>query len=355
HDTPPWLTSNGKIPPYSTTEWSSFVRRLAQEFRGRIAAYEIWNEPDQKDISQDGAWGRNIEEPPLYIDFVHAAAVEIRAHAPGTLVVAPSFLSRNNAPGADNRKVRILQQAEWTYYPDGQGSSFIDVISVHNNAQNSESATEMGRRLNYENLAYVWNHAPSMRHRPVWVTEYGWRSNAVGESGQRQRTREVNKSYTGYFLPQWTDLDDWDVRRAFIYTLRAPDNGISNTIFRADGSPKPVVTQYLQFLPYPAVQNPNDSPSCSGTGFAASVASASEDAGEALTDLGLRDPSAAIPSGFSELAVDRTSDGLSTAVLFGDSTGGTIIIVVSSAPTQVTGRGLLTDVGSEWTSGALQI
>ncbi|HWM89646.1 MAG TPA: hypothetical protein VN493_02650 [Thermoanaerobaculia bacterium] len=72
-------------------------------------------------------------------------------------------------------------------------------------------------------------------------------------------------------------------------------------------------------------------------------------------NLGLRDPSAAIPSGFSELAVERSPDGLSTAALFSDSAGGTISIVVSQAPARGTGRGLLSEVGAEWTSGGLQI
>jgi hypothetical protein len=96
HHVPAWLTTDPDIPPYTTAEWSEFVRRVAQRYAGRIAAYEIWNEPDQKSFSKDGiGWGRNIEEPPLYVDFVHAAAVEIRSQAPGTLVVAPSFESRN--------------------------------------------------------------------------------------------------------------------------------------------------------------------------------------------------------------------------------------------------------------------
>ncbi len=359
---PSWLTSDGDIPPYTTTEWSAYVRRLSAEFRGRIAAYEIWNEPDQKNISfgtnPDGTptdgigWGRNIEEPPLFIDFVRAAAIEIRAQAPGTPVVAPAFMSRNNADGADNRKRRILQQAEAAFYPDGQGTSFIDVVSVHNNAGDTETASTMGYRLNYENLAYVWNHAPSMRHRPIWVTEYGWRSNAVGETGQRQRTCEVTKAYTGYLYPSTTDLDDWDVRRAFIYTLWDPTNRISNTIFRSDGTPKLVVTQYLQFLPYPAVQQPSNSPNCNGTGFTAAPAPTTASA--ALQELGLRDPSANVPAGFRERAVDRSADGLSTAAFFGDSAGATMSIVVSPA-TGDTGRGFLTDAGAEWTSGELRI
>ena len=362
HVTPAWLTSDGDIPPYSTTEWAAFVRRLAAEFRGRIAAYEIWNEPDQKNVSfgtnPDGTptdgigWGRNVEEPPLYIDFVRAAAIEIRAQAPGTPVVAPAFMSRNNADGADNRKRRFLQQAEGSFYPDGQGTSFIDVISVHNNAGSTETAATMGTRLNYENLAYVWNHAPSMRHRPVWVTEYGWRSNAVTEAGQRQRTCEVTKAYSGYLYAPTTHLNDWDVRRAFIYTDRDPNNTISNTIYRADGSPKPVVTQYLQFLAYPAVQQPNNSPNCNGTGFTSAPAPTTASA--ALQELGLRDPSANVPAGFRERAVDRSADGLSTGVFFDDAAGGTMSITVSPAAADGA-RGFLTDAGAEWTSGDLRV
>jgi hypothetical protein len=359
HVVPPWLSSDGDIPPYSTTEWSAFVRRLAFEFRGRIAAYEIWNEPDQKNISyqDDGiGWGRNVEEPPLYIDFVRAAALEIRSQAPGTLVVAPAFMSRNNADGADNRKRRFLQQAESKFYPDGQGTSFIDVISVHNNAGSTEAADTMGWRLNYENLAYVWNHAASMRQRPVWVTEYGWRTNAVGETNQRILTCQVTQAYTGFRNPSYTHLNDWDVRRAFIYTDRDINNGISNTIYNPNGTPKLVVTQYLQYLPYPAVQQPTGSPVCtSATGFSsiAPTISAPNTLKGAFTDLGLRDPGAVIPAGFKELAVNRSPEGLGTQVLFGDSRGGTLSIDVT--PARGASRGFLTEAGAEWTSGDLQI
>lgn len=355
HVVPPWLTSDGDIPPYSTAEWSAFVRRLAAEFRGRIAAYEIWNEPDQKNISysSDGiGWGRNVEEPPLFVDFVHTAAIEIRAQAPGTLVVAPAFMSRNNADGADNRKRRFLQQAESTYYADGQGTSFIDVISVHNNAGSTETADTMGNRLNYENLAYFWNHAVSLRSRPVWVTEFGWRSNAVGDTGQRQLTCQVAQSYSGFRNPSYTHLNDWDVRRGFIFTLWDPNNTISNTIYYANGSPKTVVTQYLQYLAYPAVQQPAGSPVCtSATGFASVVEASTPKA--ALADFGLRDPAASLPAGFKENGVSRSAEGQSTEVLFGDDAGGTISVNVE--PAREAARGFITESGAEWTSGNSRI
>ena len=316
HVVPSWLTTNADIPPLSTSQWSTFVQQMAQHFAGRIAAYEIWNEPDDSNINGDGiGWGRNIEEPPLYTDFVHAAAVQIRAYAPGTLVVAPAFQSRNTASGVDNRKKRILEQIQAaSYSAHGPGYNFVDAVSVHNNAGDTEPSRDMGRRLNYENLAYVWNHAPSMRTKPIWVTEYGLEIQLVTEAGQSEKICNVTRTYTGLLEAAYTNLGDWDVRRAFIYALK---DGGSRQIFRSDNTPKPTVTQYLQHLAYPAVQNPAysaDYPACSGIGlaaFAASSPATSGDVWSSLVRFGLRDPRSRIPAGFPELlhrALSRWSE-----------------------------------------------
>ena len=359
HYPPQWVGGgpNANIPPLTTTQWSEYVRRVAQRYRGKIAAYEIWNEPDQKSTSKIGiGWGRNVEEPPLYVDFVHSAAVEIRAQAPGTLVVAPVFMSRNNADGADNRKRRFLQQIQAASYPDGPGYSFIDVVSVHNNAD-TESARTMGWRLNYENLAYVWNYCPSLRTSPVWVTEYGWKSNAVGESGQRERICNVTKTYTARIDASYTDLDDWDVRRAFIFSMK---EGGSAAIFRGDNTPKPAVTQYLQLLPFPAVQNPalfSDYPSCSGTSAAPLPAArqSGEDVGSTFLSLGLLDPRVVLPREYSELYAEILPDGRGLDVAFSNSAGSVISITVSPASPENQKRGFLTDMGVEWTNGPLHV
>lgn len=359
---PQWVGGgpNANIPPRSTVEWSEFVRRVAQHYRGKVAAYEIWNEPDQKSTAKHGiGWGRNIEEPPLYVDFVHAAAVEIRAQAPGTLVVAPAFESRNTGDGVDNRKRRILQQIQAAYYPDGPGYSFIDVISVHNNAHDTEPSRTMGWRLNFENLAYVWNHAPSLRTAPVWVTEYGWRSDKVGEAGQREKICNVTKIYTAILEAAYTRLYDWDVRRAFIYVLKGDS---TRGIFRDDNSPKPVVTQYLQVLPYPATQDPvSGYPSCSGTSAASLAAAGSsrqlgeDEVSAAFAALGLLDPRSALPAELSLLYAESSSDGRSLDLAFGDSAGTVLNISVSPASAENQKRRLLTDAGMAWTSGALHL
>jgi hypothetical protein len=362
HDPPQWVGggTNANIPPLTTTQWSEFVRQVALRYRAKIAAYEIWNEPDDPTTSKYGiGWGRNIEEPPLYVDFVHAAAVQIRAQAPGTLVVAPVFTSRNTASGVDNRKRRILQQIQAAAYPDGPGYSFIDVISVHNNANDTEPSNTMGWRLNYENLAYVWNHCPSLKTAPIWVTEYGWKANSVGESGQREKICNVTRIYTAALEASYTHLNDWNVRRSFIYLEKDP--ATSRAIFRSDNSPTPTVTQYLQLLSYPAVQNPalsGDYPACGGsTAFAATKRSGqpAEDVGASFSSLGLLDPRSALQPGTSVLDAERSPDGKSLDVAFQDPKGGVVNVSVSPASSENRSRGLLTDAGAEWTSGALHI
>lgn len=359
HRPPLWVGGgqNENIPPRSTTEWSEFVRRVAQRYAGRIAAYEIWNEPDLKSTSSLGiGWGRNIEEPPLYVDFLRAAALEIRAHAPGTLVVGPTFLSRNDASGADNRKRRILQQIQAAVYPEGRGYTFVDAVSVHNNAQSTEPSRTLGRTLNYQNLAYVWNHAPSLRTRPVWVTEYGWRSNAVGESGQREKICNVTRIYTGLLEAAHTDLDDWDVRRAFIYILKA--SNASASIFRSDSSAKPVVTQYLQRLAFPATQPPAlsaDHPACNGSSSSQSAVEgielAASEAWAAFAGFGLEDPQAALPQGYALAFGERSTDGTSLALELGDGNQGAISIQISPASTDTQEQDFVTESGARWTIG----
>jgi len=218
----------------------------------------------------------------------------------------------------------------------------------------------MGWRLNYENLAYIINHAPSLRNAPVWVTEYGWRSNAVGESSQREKICNETKIYTGLLESSTTHLDEWDVRRAFIFLLKDPNSSAS--IFRSDSSPKPVVTQYLQKLAYPATQNPAlsaDYPSCSGTSAPVAATGLSDqpeqDPGASLAALGLGDPQPSLPQGYAELYSERSPDGGNVDLAFGDPAGDVISVSVSPSSAENRARSFLGDAGAEWTVGSSHV
>jgi hypothetical protein len=351
HGVPQWAGggTGGDNPPLTTVDWAEFARQVALRYRGKIAAYEIWNEPDWK-----SRWTRNIEQPPLYVDFVHAAAVQIRAQAPGTLIVAPAFLSNDATSGAPNRKQRILQQIQAASYPDGPGPNFVDVLSFHNNANDTEPSANMSATLYYSNLSYVESFLPSMRNAPIWVTEFGWRFNAVGEQGQREKICNEVRNFTGR---QDLNLASWNIQRAFIYVLK--QNGSSASILHSDHSPLPVITQYLRYLPFPAVQNPAvaaDAPSCSSPppplASMAKPTASPESLLATLARKGLRDPRAAVPGSYQQIAGSASQDGRSVDVSFSANDSDFVTIHMGPSLAEDSPWNSLTDVGVEWWSSA---
>jgi hypothetical protein len=359
HFVPAWASgsTNQNVPPLTTTDWAEFVRQVAIRYSGRVAAYEIWNEPDISNASQGIGWDRNVEEPPLYTDFVHAAAVQIRTYAPGTPVVGPAYKTYNDGPGsqADNRKRRFFQQMQAAVYADGPGPSFLDVTSYHNNAKDTEPSKNMGAALRTNNLSYLSNYLPAKSGAPVWVTEYGWRSNAVTEAGQREKECNLTKIYTGLLEAAFTGLGNYNITRSFIYVMKA--QGSSASIFNGDNTPKPVVTQYLQRLSYPATQSPalsTDFPDCTAATFAASTDSplAQRNAAFAAWEaLGFADPRKVLPRGFSLLDGERSAGGRSVYLSFQGPNGA---IVRVSAGLAVAGEAqFVNDSVAEWTQGKI--
>jgi hypothetical protein len=270
---PPWLGGgiNRNIPPSSTTEWAEFVRRVAERYDGVVDAYEIWNEPNLVDPGIGVGWNRPLHQAPTYADFVHAAAVEIRAHAPGTLVVAPAHSSRRN-----ERTAQLFTQLETTRYPDGHVSDFIDVISTHSNIFDRSGPLTAADQISKCGcppvgacgvLDYLALHNPRNLGKPVWITEFGWQSGQVGPERHREYVCKLLRMMAGHYRPEEVCVDDWDIRRAFLYKLH-DFPGQSDGVFDASGNPKPVVTEYLWWLRFPATQPPvrseETAPSCLG-------------------------------------------------------------------------------------------
>jgi hypothetical protein len=52
-------------------------------------------------------------------------------------------------------------------------------------------------------------------------------------------------------------LRGYNIPQAFIYVLKTCDGDEGKGIYRCSGFPRPVVSQYLQLLPFPAAQDPS--------------------------------------------------------------------------------------------------
>ena len=85
---PKWASSSiqwpGSGPPDNPTDWTDFLTALATRYKGRIQAYEIWNEPNL-----DREWGDKQPDPAAYTAMLKASYAGIKAADPQALVVLP--------------------------------------------------------------------------------------------------------------------------------------------------------------------------------------------------------------------------------------------------------------------------
>lgn len=256
---PQWACgcTNGATPP-AIDLWKTYVGRVAAHMKGRVAAYEIWNEPDLSGNATYGVgWDAEVTVAPRYVDYLVEAARIVRAVDPAARIVGPSL-----SGGWNYRSLQILSQLESTEFPDGNASSFVDVVSVHANAHDDWTAADAADRLWWNKLYPLQQYNPANAGKPIWLSEFGWSSDLIGEAGQRDRIRDFLIAATG----ENARLAPFRITHAFIYVLgRGCETGQS--IYHCDSTPKLAVTEYLRTLPFPAVQPVRPPLAADGTKF----------------------------------------------------------------------------------------
>ncbi|MEO8382749.1 MAG: cellulase family glycosylhydrolase [Acidobacteriota bacterium] len=259
--TPGWAGggANHNIPAANIALWEEYVRRVAQRYNGsdptmKVDAYEIWNEPDLVNSGDGIGWNYDISAYPRYVDYVHSAAVQIRTWAPGAKVVAGAYSAGGSSGSSSTTRIRLFSDhLEHTNYADGNASDFVDVMSLHANGMGSEYSDNTTDRAKFR-IDDMAMYNPRNACKPKWITEFGFASALVGESSQKDRIKRMVEMFAGTHYSSnctgWT-RGTHNVEIAFIY-VQLDFGTLTRGIHRVDQSPKPVVTQYLQLLPYPA-------------------------------------------------------------------------------------------------------
>ena len=149
-------------PPNDPNAYGSFVAFLAARYGSKLAAIEVWNEPDQ--ANEDYFAGPNKAQH--YATVLRAAYPAIKQADPSMTVLAGSLVGSNGA------FLRALYAAGIKGYYDG--------LSVH-----FYNLTLAGLRYTHEvQLA-------NGDRTPLWLTEFGWSS-----CWPRQRTQQEQACVT---------------------------------------------------------------------------------------------------------------------------------------------------------------
>jgi hypothetical protein len=159
--TPPWASSvpsrpsayalGNSAPPRDFQDWDRYVATVARRYRGRISAYEIWNEPNRERFFAGTL--------PELIELTCRAHRIIKAIDPDALIVS-------SAPTGQAEGVQWLEA-----YLDSPARGCIDVVGIHLYTlahEPPEAVVPLAKQLS------ALLQKVGMPTARVWNTEFGW-------------------------------------------------------------------------------------------------------------------------------------------------------------------------------------
>jgi hypothetical protein len=209
---------DGLSPPARDEDYFDFVGAVAARYRGRVAAYQLWNEPNLT-----SEWGHRPPDPAAYARLLRGASARVRAADPNALVVmaalAPTLTENNDALN----ELVYLQRL----YDAGVRGSF-DVLAVQAYGLRGgpddpriDSADVTFSRPVLVRSVMAANGDASV---PVWATELGWNANpptfAVQQFGRVTPTLQARYTVRAFERAgtQWPWL-----QVGFVWFWKRPD------------------------------------------------------------------------------------------------------------------------------------
>jgi hypothetical protein len=230
--TPAWANGgNQYAPPADAQDYGDFARWAASYWRGRVSAWEVWNEPDPA----QSFWQGTVSQ---YVALLKAGYAGFHAGDPAAQVVLGGPSSNDDG---------------WIgqVYALGGGSSF-DVVATHPYQAVADDPPE------FPDDGHRWwfTHFPSvlavMRlygdgDKPVWFTEFGWSAHSdwSGIANWQLGVTETQQADYAVRAFEYATANYPNVKVMFWYKERSNPAG-SNVheegyaLLRGDLSPRPV-------------------------------------------------------------------------------------------------------------------
>ncbi len=189
---PTWATGGFNGFPKDPQDLGDFMRALATHFKGRVGAYEIWNEQNLGGETGDVNPGR-------YVELLKAAYLGIKLVDPNAVVVsgamAPTGVNDplgKRAPGAMGVMPDLTYIEQMYQWHDGEVRRYFDALGSHPYGFNNPPDTKWPDNPNLAlPEADYYNRSNSFYFRRIedqraimekygdgqkqmWVTEYGW-------------------------------------------------------------------------------------------------------------------------------------------------------------------------------------
>ena len=250
--TPNWANGNKGpyAPPTNPADFGRAARYTAAYFKGRVDAYEVWNEPNLKG---GGFWSGTIAD---YTDLLKASYDDFHAGDPNAKVLAGSVVYN------DDTWLKAMY--------DAGAKGYFDVIATHpyqGIANEPPEAPDNGTkwRLSHVEAVHRLMRSYGDGDKPIWFTEFGWSSHPnAGELGNWEQgvTSEQQADFMIRAIKYVAQNHPY-VKKMFWYNERNQDSGkiqLDNYgLLNRDLSAKPVYHRVKAYLTDP-VPTPEPEP-----------------------------------------------------------------------------------------------
>ena len=207
-------------PPQEVAEWGAFVGAVAERYRGRIAAYQVWHEPNLA-----AHWGGQYVDPVAYLGLLREGAVRIRTADPGAVVVAAALAPTLETGPLNLNEVDYLRQLV-----QAGGRPYLDVLAV----QPYGFAAAADAEVDAEQNALNFQRAATLRREmvrlgladtPIWATAWGWNAFSGGASGGPSPWPAVDEARRAAYTVQALELArrEWPWMGPMIVYTYQPD------------------------------------------------------------------------------------------------------------------------------------
>jgi hypothetical protein len=227
-------------PPTHLNDYGDFVAQVAARYRGRIAAYIIWNEPN---LARE--WGNQPPDPAAYVALLKTASARLRAIDPHARVVSAG-LAPTNDQGASAMDDRAYLRA---MYAAGARDAF-DILGAHPYSFANPPDDPRGAHggLNFLRLQDLRDTmvANGDAAKPIWITEFGYPTDAPAGAAPLRVSEDDQARWLvrAYELAR-TQMPYVDLFTLWNLTRQSPaaDEQAGYSLIHADGTPKPAYVQ----------------------------------------------------------------------------------------------------------------
>jgi hypothetical protein len=263
HAPPFYRNATSGLFPSDPATYRTFMHAVATRYRGKVQAYEIWNE---ENLSRETGAG-NVD-PSHYLPILAAGSAGVRAGDPNAIILlgAPSPTGANT-PGQSIDDVQYLNQLY--ALNGGEAKRYYDAISAHPSGfSNPPDCTPQTPQCS---LSGAWNTHPSffaftrvaeyrdamMRYgesdKKIWFSEFGYCSGATPPAGyeyckyltpQNQADFLVKALTRARTLDYVAGMVVWNLN--FQQVVPPTDERWGFGVLNADGTPRPAYSALAQ-------------------------------------------------------------------------------------------------------------